>query len=122
MRCGYVNRTPSPHTNSSEQQPAVYRDFPFAASEVAILPDRQADYKRPWALAVERAHRLCAECGLTAGEVDGLIETMQAAGERKTRDELFEVWLDTYEVETERVQVMDLCRPCVEAVLDAAGR
>ena len=47
---------------------------------------------------------------------------MQAAGEHKTRDELFQVWLDTYENDEEaRLQALDLCRPCVEAVLDAAG-
>ena len=46
---------------------------------------------------------------------------MQAAGEQKPRDELFQVWLDTYDDEQERVQALDLCRPCVEAVLDAAG-
>ncbi len=60
--------------------------------------------------------------GLRPGEVDGLIVTMQAAGEHKTRDELFQVWLDTYEDDEEgRLQALGLCRPCVEAVLDAAG-
>ncbi len=78
--------------------------------------------ERPWESPTTRAYRLCSECGLTAGEVDGLIETMQAAGEHKTRDELFEAWLDTYEDEEERFRALDLCRPCTEAVLDAAGR
>ena len=78
--------------------------------------------ERPWESATTRAYRLCSECGLTAGEVDGLIDTIRAAGEHKTRDELFEAWLDTYEDEAERLQAMDLCRPCTEAVLDAARR
>ena len=64
---------------------------------------------------------MCAGCGLGVGEVGELIETMRAAGRHKTRDELFEAWVDTYEDEERRLQAMDLCRPCTEAVLDAAG-
>ena len=50
-----------------------------------------------------------------------LIVTMKAAGRHKTRDELFEAWVDTYDDEGERLEAMDLCRACTEAVLAAAG-
>ena len=88
----------------------------IAATIYAVL------YARLWESVVERAHRLCAGCGLGAGEVDGLIETMRAAGRHRTRAELFEAWVDTYKDEERRLQAMDLCRSCTEAVLDAAGR
>ena len=81
-----------------------------------------AMYARPWESAAERAHRLCEGCGIEVAEVDWLIETMQTDGEHKTRDELFQVWLDTHEDDEEgRLQPLDLCRPCVEAVLDTVG-
>ena len=51
----------------------------------------------------------------------GLIETVRAAGRHKTRDELFEAWVDTYDDEERRLQAMGLRRPWVEAALDAAG-
>ena len=49
---------------------------------------------------------MCAGCGLGIGEVDGLIETMRAAGRHKSRDELFEAWVDTYEDDERRLQAM----------------
>ena len=77
-------------------------------------------YTRPWESVVERAPRLCEGCGLGVGEVDELIETMRAAARHKRGDELFGAWADTYEDAGPRLQAMDLCRPCAEAVVDAA--
>ncbi len=72
--------------------------------------------ERPWESATTRAHRLCSECGLTAGEVDGLIETMRLS--TLTREENLELFYATFE---DRSQA-ELCEPCAEAVLDAARR
>ena len=43
-------------------------------------------YTRPWESDIERAHRLCEGCGRGAGELDWLIERMEAAGGHETRD------------------------------------
>ena len=44
-----------------------------------------AFWLRPWESAVERAQRLCSQCGLVADEIDRLIDTRRHS--TLTRDE-----------------------------------
>ncbi len=47
-------------------------------------------HRRPWESATTRAYRLCGECGLTAGEVDELVDSgRHSTLNREQRAELF---------------------------------
>lgn len=63
---------------------------------------------------VDRAHELCAECGLSDAEVDQLID--DAKHSMLSREENMRLFLDTFADPAEA----ELCRTCAEAVLDAA--
>ncbi len=72
-------------------------------------------------MAVERAHWLCAQCGLSTGDVDGMIDDCRRS--KLDRAELVRVWENTYADNPDDLQqARELCGPCIEAVLDAAGR
>ena len=69
---------------------------------------------RPWESATERAHRLCAECGLSTDETDQLIDGVRHS--TLTRDESQQLFYDTFEHRADA----KLGEPCPIAVLDAA--
>ena len=62
-------------------------------------------------------YAICDDCGLERNEIDERTETMRNAGKERTRAELVEEY---YATDDERREA-EPCRPCVEAVLDAAG-
>ena len=65
--------------------------------------------------ALERAYRECGLCGSDRAEVDRQIENKRRS--RLTRDEEIELYYST----GKRLD-LEPCLPCVEAVLDAAGK
>ena len=66
-------------------------------------------YTRPWESVVERAHRLCGQCGLGVDEIDWLIDDARHA--TIERDELVELYMMTFADRTET----EGCPPCVSA-------
>ncbi len=70
---------------------------------------------RPWESPVDRAYRLCGECGLPSSEADGLIGIMRE--NPKTRVEKLEEFRKLFDDPLD----LEYCEPCAEAVLDAAG-
>ena len=70
---------------------------------------------RPWESLVDRAYRLCGECGLPSTEVDWMIGVMRE--NPKTRAEK----LEEFHILFDNVLRPEYCEPCAEAVLDAAG-
>jgi len=67
---------------------------------------------------LDRAYRLCRQCGLEPGDVDTLIDNSRHA--KLTREERIRLFEDTYVDPSKRERVRGLCLPCVKAVLDAA--
>ncbi len=65
-------------------------------------------------------YAICESCGLDRAEVTAKIETMRAASETQTRAELVADYFATAGTDTER-QAIEACKPCVDAVLNAAG-
>lgn len=63
---------------------------------------------------LEKAYRVCEPCGRDQAATDMLIENYYGSG--MTPAEAIQLWKQTAEPE-----VVELCRPCVEAVIDAAG-
>lgn len=81
----------------------------------ALIAGRWLRSARPWETPVDRAHRLCAGCGLKAGEVDRMID--DAAHSTLDREGMVKLWEATFsEADTHK----ELCKPRREAVLDAA--
>ncbi len=75
---------------------------------------------RPWETATDRAHRLCLPCGLSADEVDRLIDDCQNS--TLGREGLFTLWERTYADDpAERLQALEACSPCTRAILDVVG-
>ena len=70
---------------------------------------------RPWESLTELAYRLCGECGLTTDEVDWLIDANRHS--TLSRGHSLELFYATFENRRDA----ELCEPCTEAVLDAAG-
>ncbi len=70
---------------------------------------------RPWESPVDRAYRLCGECGLPSSEVDGLIGVMRE--NPKTRAEKLEEFRRLFDDPLD----LEYCEPCAEAVLDAVS-
>lgn len=66
-----------------------------------------------------RAHRLCTGCGLDVDEVDWLIEEMRLSP--MDREGKVRLWEQTYDDPDKLAEDRELCMPCVETVLDAAG-
>ncbi len=59
-------------------------------------------------------YETCETCGLERAEIDELVATMRA--DPRSRAELVESWKQTAES-----WAVDLCKVCVDAVLDEAG-
>ena len=70
---------------------------------------------RPWESPMERAYRVCSECGISNIEVAWLIGVMRESP--KTREEK----LEAFRVRFADPDDLTWCEPCAEAVLDAAG-
>ena len=70
---------------------------------------------RPWESPTERAYRLFGKCGLAGEEVDWLIDANKSS--TLTREQSLELFDATFEDGRDA----DLCEPCAEGVLDAAG-
>ena len=49
---------------------------------------------RPWESATERAHRICAECGLSTDETDQLIDGVRHS--TLTQDENLQLFYDMF--------------------------
>ena len=86
---------------------------------VAFVVGLWLGYARPWETATERAYRLCGECGQPAEIVDWLIDSNRHS--TLTRAESIALWESTYTDGDKLKEAHELCMPCVEAVLDAAG-
>lgn len=71
---------------------------------------------RPWESMTDRAYRECAACGIDAPAVNKWIDDF--AHSTLSREESVELYLATFEDRDDA----EPCRPCVDAVLDAAGR
>ena len=63
----------------------------------------------------ERAYRRCGDCGLDRARVDRLID--DASHSMLDRDGLSALFQATFKGDDDD---RELCRPCIEAVLDAA--
>ncbi len=84
---------------------------------VSAMPaGRWVRHTRPWESPIQRAHRLCRECGLDDDEVDRFIDTKRNAG--LTREQELDLFYATFEDEADA----ELSEPCAVAVLDAAGQ
>ncbi len=70
---------------------------------------------KSWESPTEWAYLLCGECGLTSDEVDWLIDANRNS--TLTREQSLELCYGTFEDRRDA----ELCEPCAEAVLDAAG-
>ncbi len=69
---------------------------------------------RPWESPTERVYRVCDACGLVAHEVDWLIDANKNS--TLTREQSLELFYVTLEDRRD----LEPCKPCAEAVLDAA--
>ena len=87
----------------------------FFAVVVAWPTGRWVRNTRPWESATERAYRTCSECGLDAGEVDRLIDTMRHSA--LTREQGLELFFSTFD----EPAAAELCVPCAETIMHAAG-
>jgi len=65
-------------------------------------------------LRLEKAYRVCKDCGLYEPEIDMIIEQVRSS--RLTPKETIEVWKQTAEPDA-----VDLCRDCVEAGVEVVG-
>ena len=77
---------------------------------------------QPTETPIERAHRVCRECGLTNTDVRWLIDHIKDM--KLSREKALRVLLDTYFEDGDpqkRKQGSEQCLPCNEAILDAAG-
>lgn len=63
---------------------------------------------------LDRAHRICKDCGLLGPEIDELIQQVRDSG--LTPAEEVQLWKQTAQPEA-----VELCRDCVDAVIEAAG-
>ena len=63
---------------------------------------------------LERAHRVCGDCGLLEPEIDQMIENCKGTG--LTPTQLIQLLKDIADPES-----FELCRPCAEAVVEVAG-
>ena len=69
---------------------------------------------RPFESPRDKVLRLCGECGLDVGEIDGLIDGSRHS--TLTRAENLALFREQYE----RAADADFCQDCAVAVLDAA--
>ena len=82
---------------------------------IAIPAGRWVRHTRPWESATKRVHRLCGECGLTAAETNRMID--QSSHPTLIREQALRSFYATFDNDADS----RLCRPCAEAILDAAG-
>ncbi len=68
---------------------------------------------------VERAYRLCGECGMDRAWVDRTIENITASG--ASREAMLRTWERTFADSGDPAWEEPLCQPCVDAVLDVAS-
>ncbi len=73
-------------------------------------------WTRPWETPTQRAYWLCSECGLEVDQIDRLIDDMKHS--TLARDQNLELFYGTFD---DGDPDPELCKPCVDAVLDAAG-
>ena len=73
---------------------------------------------RPWESPIDRAYRLCGECGLPYTDVDRLVAENRAS--TLTREEAVKLWEGTYADSDVLADPRELCMPCVDAVIRAA--
>ena len=67
----------------------------------------------------DRAVRFCKDCGLTATDVDRLIDDISAVG--ATAEQARALWEATYSDPAELEAAREACGDCVEAVVGASG-
>lgn len=97
-------------------RPRTFRYVGYAAIVVLLLAVAiRINYRRADETPTERAHRTCGQCGLSPDRVEQLIDNM--AHSVLDRDELLELFYGTFD---EDDPDPELCRPCADAVLDAA--
>ena len=82
---------------------------------VAYPASRWVRNARPWESPTRRAHRICEQCGLDPVVVDGLIDTMQHS--TLTREQSLELFFSTFD----EPAAAELCVPCAETIMHAAG-
>lgn len=82
---------------------------------IAIPAGRWVRHARPWESSIQRAHRLCRECGLGEDEIGRLIAAKMNAGQTREQE------LDSFYATFENRANAEPCGPCAEAVLNAAG-
>lgn len=70
---------------------------------------------RPWEAPIDRAYRLCGECGLEAAKKDWLIGVMRE--NPKTRAKKLKEFRTLFDDPLD----LESCEPCAAAVLDAGG-
>lgn len=63
---------------------------------------------------LQRAHRICKDCGIYEPEIDQLIEQVRTSG--LMPKESIELWKQAAEPDA-----VDLCRECVDAVVGVVG-
>ncbi len=73
----------------------------------------------PWETPIDRAHRLCESCELESDDIDRLIGIMRESPE--DRETLTRLWEQTYDDPEDLERARQLCGPCIDAILDAAG-
>lgn len=79
-------------------KPAIYQTLIVQANETPL----------------NRAYRICKGCGLTEPEIDTLIQ--QVSESEATPEESVDLWKQTADPEN-----VELCRDCVDTVMEAAG-
>lgn len=72
----------------------------------------------PGETLVERAHRMCADCGISGEEIDALIDNGRHS--RISREESIRLWEGTYEGQEDATELIELCCNCVEVIVDAS--
>ena len=73
---------------------------------IGLLPSSQSE------TPLQRAHRICNDCGMYELEIVELIEQVKSSG--LTPKEAIELWKQTAESDA-----VELCRDCVDAVIEA---
>lgn len=65
----------------------------------------------------DAGYRICSDCGISDDEVDALIDN--ARHSTISREESIALWEQTYRGESNAAELMELCRDCVRAIVDA---
>ena len=73
---------------------------------------------RPAEPVGDDVYSICGSCGLSVEEIDQLIEHNRSG--LMTREESVRLWEKTYDGQDDSAELMQLCRPCVDAIADVA--